>query len=40
MMNGHISATGAPGKGATFRFSFPLVHVPAHDLPVHDSATI
>jgi signal transduction histidine kinase len=40
MMSGHISATGAPGKGATFRFSFPLVQVPAHDLPVHDSATI
>jgi signal transduction histidine kinase len=40
MMNGDISAKSQPGKGATFRFSFPLTLVPAGETPVHESATI
>jgi signal transduction histidine kinase len=40
MMNGEICAKGEPGKGAIFRFSFPLVEAPAGELPIHDSATI
>lgn len=40
MMNGEISATAEPGKGATFRFSFPLVEADPDMLPIHDSATI
>jgi signal transduction histidine kinase len=40
MMSGDISAQGEPGKGATFRFTFPLTPVPASEAPVHDTATI
>ena len=40
MMNGEISATSEPGKGATFRFGFPLVEASVDMLPIHDSATI
>jgi signal transduction histidine kinase len=40
MMDGEISAQGEPGKGATFRFGFPLKEADADLLPIHDSATI
>ena len=40
MMSGEISAEAEPGKGATFRFAFPLVEPDEDTLPIHDSATI
>jgi len=40
MMSGEISAQAEPGKGATFRFAFPLVEPDEGTLPIHDSATI
>ncbi|HVY32877.1 MAG TPA: ATP-binding protein [Caulobacteraceae bacterium] len=39
MMNGEISATGRPGKGATFHVAIPLIEVAAGDMSL-DSATI
>ena len=40
MMNGEISATGRPGKGATFHVAIPLIEVSAGDMPLEDLATI
>jgi signal transduction histidine kinase len=40
MMDGEISATGEPGKGAVFRFSVPLADVQAGESPIQAAGAL